>query len=150
MPATLRRDTGVKVKREGGDGMRIGELAHRTGVSRRLLRYYEEQGLLHPVRLPNGYREYADGDIAAVRHIRVLLDAGLRTAVIAGILDCVDDGDGPAHRLVTTGCPGAMARLRREHARITTAIDRLDHSRRLIDGLLDPAGRALAVGPGTS
>ncbi|GAA1515751.1 MerR family transcriptional regulator [Streptomyces synnematoformans] len=118
--------------------MRIGELAHRTGVSRRLLRYYEEQGLLHPVRLANGYRAYADGDVATVRHIRVLLDAGLPTAVIARILHCV--ADGPAQRLVTNGCPGATARLRREHARITTAIDRLDRSRRLIDGLLDPAG----------
>ncbi|MFW6690502.1 MerR family transcriptional regulator [Streptomyces sp. MAR4 CNX-425] len=122
--------------------MRIGELAHRTGVSRRLLRYYEEQGLLHPVRQPNGYREYAEGDVDAVRHIRVLLDAGLRTAVIAGILHCVVDG--PAHRPVTNGCPGAVSRLHREHARITTAIDRLDHSRRLIDALLaTPApGRA--------
>ncbi|WBB64785.1 MerR family transcriptional regulator [Streptomyces sp. WMMC500] len=124
--------------------MRIGELATRTGVSRRLLRYYEEQGLLHPVRGSNGYREYADADVAAVRHIRVLLDAGLPTAVIAGILHCVDDG--PADRLATTGCPGAVARLRREHARITTDIDRLDRSRRLLDGLL-AAGPDPGTGP---
>lgn len=129
--------------------MRIGELAHRTGVSRRLLRYYEEQGLLHPVRLPNGYREYADGDVAAVRHIRVLLDAGLRTAVIAGILDCVDD-HGTAHRVTTTGCPGVVARLTREHARLTAAIDRLDHSRRLLVGLLGTADPDPAAGRGPS
>ncbi|MFW6721252.1 MerR family transcriptional regulator [Streptomyces sp. MAR4 CNY-716] len=129
--------------------MRIGELAHRTGVSRRLLRYYEEQGLLHPVRLPNGYREYADGDVAAVRHIRVLLDAGLRTAVIAGILDCVDD-EGTAHRVTTTGCPGVVARLTREHARLTADIDRLDHSRRLLAGLLGTAGPDSAAGRGPS
>jgi predicted transcriptional regulator len=35
----------VKVNREVGR-MRIGELSARTGVSRRLLRYYEEQGLI--------------------------------------------------------------------------------------------------------
>ncbi|AZM51164.1 MerR family transcriptional regulator [Streptomyces sp. WAC 06738] len=118
--------------------MRIGELAHRSGVSRRLLRYYEEQGLLHPVRLPNGYREYTDGDVDAVRHIRVLLDAGLRTGVIAGILDCVA-GDGTPYRLTTTGCPGVVARLSREHARITADIDRLARSRGLLAGLLDTA-----------
>jgi DNA-binding transcriptional MerR regulator len=56
--------------------MRIGDLARATGVKPRLLRYYEEQGLLTPLRQPNGYRQYARSDIAAVRHIRVLLAAG--------------------------------------------------------------------------
>ena len=34
--------------------MRIGELAERTGTSRRLLRYYEEQDLIAPDRSANG------------------------------------------------------------------------------------------------
>jgi hypothetical protein len=40
--------------------MRIGELAERTGVPARLLRYYEEQGLLTPARAANGYRDYGE------------------------------------------------------------------------------------------
>ncbi|MFC6005361.1 MerR family transcriptional regulator, partial [Streptomonospora nanhaiensis] len=71
--------------------MRISELERRTGVSQRLLRYYEEQGLLRPLRLPNGYREYGAADVAAVRHIRAMLAAGLPTAVIGRLLDCVHD-----------------------------------------------------------
>ena len=63
--------------------MRIGVLARETGVSERLLRYYEEQGLLRPARRSNGYREYAASDVVAVSHIRSLLAAGLPTAVIA-------------------------------------------------------------------
>ena len=38
--------------------MRIGELAERTGTSRRLLRYNEEQELIAPDRSANGYRDY--------------------------------------------------------------------------------------------
>ncbi|GAA3613825.1 hypothetical protein GCM10022223_32520 [Kineosporia mesophila] len=38
--------------------MRIGELADRTAVSIRSLRYYEEQGLLPPERNDGGRRTY--------------------------------------------------------------------------------------------
>jgi DNA-binding transcriptional MerR regulator len=38
--------------------MHIGELSERTNISRRLLRYYEEQGLIFSERSPNGYRSY--------------------------------------------------------------------------------------------
>lgn len=40
--------------------MRIGELAGRTGVSERSLRYYEQQNLLVSDRTPSGHREYPD------------------------------------------------------------------------------------------
>ncbi|MFI7640243.1 MerR family transcriptional regulator [Nonomuraea sp. NPDC049400] len=113
--------------------MRIGDLAHRTGVSRRLLRYYEEQGLLRPVRMPNGYREYGEPDVAAVRHIRTMLAAGLPTAVIARLLDCVhDDGD----RMVPTACPGMVSNLRRERERISATIEQLQTSQRALDTML--------------
>lgn len=43
----------------GYSPMRIGELSQRTGVSARLLRYYEQQGLLGSERDGNGYRRYS-------------------------------------------------------------------------------------------
>ncbi|MFC7104329.1 MerR family transcriptional regulator [Nonomuraea rubra] len=70
--------------------MRIGELVRRTGVSERLLRYYEEQGLLHPSRLPSGYREYTEAHVETVRRIRCLLAAGLSTSTIATVLPCLE------------------------------------------------------------
>ncbi len=66
----------------------------RDGVRRRLLQYDEEQDLLRPLRLVNGYREYSEPDIASVRRIRVLPSAGLLTAVIARLLDCMHDDGG--------------------------------------------------------
>ncbi len=72
--------------------MRIGELARRTGISPRSLRYYEEQGLLAPSRSANGYREYDDLAVTRAVNIRNLLDVGLTTedirdSVSAGCLD---------------------------------------------------------------
>ncbi|TWD73418.1 DNA-binding transcriptional MerR regulator [Kribbella amoyensis] len=73
--------------------MLIGELSRRTGVSPRLLRYYEAQGLLEPDRGPNDYRSYTEDAVATVRKIRALLGAGLTTEVIRAVLPCVR-GDG--------------------------------------------------------
>ena len=56
--------------------MRIGELAERTGVSTRLLRYYGEQGLLAASRDGNGYRTYDEDAVVRVRQIRRLLGRG--------------------------------------------------------------------------
>ncbi|MGV9313404.1 MerR family transcriptional regulator [Streptomyces sp. NPDC003691] len=74
--------------------MKIGELARRTGVSPRLLRYYEEQGLLTPRRVGT-HRSYADDAPEVVGHIRAFLDAGLPTRIIREVLPCVE-GPGPA------------------------------------------------------
>lgn len=66
--------------------MLIGELSGRTGVPTRLLRYYEEQDLLHPERDSNGYRCYDAADVDRVEQIRGLLDSGLTTEIIRRIL----------------------------------------------------------------
>jgi DNA-binding transcriptional MerR regulator len=119
--------------------MRIGDLAARTGVPVRLLRYYEEQGLLAPRRLANGYRSYAEADVATVGHIRLLLGAGLPTAAIARVLHCVhDDADG---RPVPNACPGLAAELRHERDRVAAAIARLHATGEALDRLLGAAVR---------
>jgi DNA-binding transcriptional MerR regulator len=69
--------------------MRIGELAERTGTSRRLLRYYEEQGLIAPDRQPNGYRDYDERLVDRVLQIRGLLESGMPTRMIKRILPCL-------------------------------------------------------------
>lgn len=70
--------------------MRIGELSKLTDTPARSLRYYEEQELIIPRRLANGYREYDEYLINRVNQIRGLIDSGLPTKIIKQILPCVD------------------------------------------------------------
>ncbi|MGK5533602.1 MerR family transcriptional regulator [Streptomyces sp. URMC 129] len=73
--------------------MRIGELAAKTGVSVRALRYYEEQGLLIAQRSPSGQRHYLDGAVERVRLIQQLYAAGLSSRTIVELMPCVVDGN---------------------------------------------------------
>lgn len=51
--------------------LQIGEVAERTGVTQRTLRFYEEKGLLKPPsRLDGGFRLYSEDDIARVERIK--------------------------------------------------------------------------------
>ncbi|SCL68803.1 DNA-binding transcriptional regulator, MerR family [Micromonospora citrea] len=88
--------------------MKIGDLARATGVSPRLLRYYEEQGLLTSHRAGGGHRRYAEDAVATVRHIRALLAAGLPTSVIREVLPCVE---GPGLELEHCAAPTLRVQL---------------------------------------
>jgi DNA-binding transcriptional MerR regulator len=115
--------------------MRIGAMSRRTRVSQRLLRYYEEQGLLRPARLASGHRVYTESDVATVRHTRVLLAAGVGTRVIARLLPCIRDD---IARMVPT-CPDMITALRLERERIALAIGELRESQRILDAVLEGA-----------
>ncbi|HLA19612.1 MAG TPA: MerR family transcriptional regulator, partial [Dehalococcoidia bacterium] len=53
--------------------LQIGEVAERTGVTQRTLRFYEEKGLLRPpTRMDGGFRLYSEDDVSRVEHIRKL------------------------------------------------------------------------------
>ncbi|QDY77213.1 MerR family transcriptional regulator [Streptomyces qinzhouensis] len=109
--------------------MKIGELARLTGVSPRLLRYYEEQGLLMPRRVGT-HRSYADDAPEVVGHIRAFLGAGLPTRVIREVLPCVE-GPGPALH-------GCVARTLEEQLRgLDDRIAGLQDSRSALAGLLE-------------
>ena len=114
--------------------MRIGELAERTGVSRRLLRYYEEQGLIIPGRTLNGYREYGEAHVDVVLQITGLLDAGLPTRIIAQLLPCLDK---PQTIYVPDVTPEMIATLRRERDRLSERIEFLARNRDAIADYLD-------------
>ncbi|MGM7680584.1 MerR family transcriptional regulator [Cytobacillus sp. Hm23] len=69
--------------------MKIGELSNITGVSERSIRHYEKQGLISPIRLANGYREYNQSAIEQVNTIQLYINLGLATKQISSFLTCV-------------------------------------------------------------
>ncbi len=53
--------------------MRINEVERQVGVTKKNIRFYEEEGLLKPGRnAENGYREYGEADVAALQRIKLL------------------------------------------------------------------------------
>ncbi|MFF3936939.1 MerR family transcriptional regulator [Streptomyces phaeofaciens] len=122
--------------------MKIGELSRRTGVPTRLLRYYEEQDLLHPERGGNGYRAYGEAAVRDVQQIRGLLDSGLTTEMIRAILPYLSGPDEillPAEHLT----PETAALLQSHIDRIQSRIDCLARNRDRLTAYL------AAVRPGT-
>ncbi|MEU4164322.1 MerR family transcriptional regulator [Actinoplanes sp. NPDC026670] len=73
--------------------MRIGDLAARTGVSVRSLRYYEEQGLLASHRSAGGHRHYGEDGVDRVAYLQRLYAAGLSSQTILDVLPCLESPD---------------------------------------------------------
>lgn len=67
--------------------MRVGELAKRTGLTVRTLRYYDEIGLLSPPRQPGSdYRQYGESEINRLQQIASLRQLGFSLDEIREIL----------------------------------------------------------------
>ncbi len=68
----------------------IGELAKRTQCSVRVLRHYEQGGLLLSVRGANGYRQFEEAAVEHVLRIRVLLRNGFNLEEIRPVAAMLD------------------------------------------------------------
>ena len=53
--------------------MKINEVEAAVGVTKKNIRFYEEEGLITPGREPgNGYRSYSQADVERLRRIKLL------------------------------------------------------------------------------
>jgi MerR family transcriptional regulator, Zn(II)-responsive regulator of zntA len=134
-------DTGSGI-RKGERIMRISEVARRTGVSIRSLRYYEQKRLLCPQRLSNGYRDLDEQAVQRVQTIQMYLGLGLTTEQIEEILHCAQDAPLPQPLPVCEETLLALYQEKRQeiehqievltalHARLTERIDCLQRQLR--------------------
>lgn len=120
--------------------MRIGELASRTGVSVRALRYYEEQQLLTASRSATGQRLYDDDAVRWVDLIQQLYAAGLSSSTILKLLPCVKEQD--PHR-----SPHSHALLHAERTRIDEQIAALQRTRDTLDSVIVAAAACATLHP---
>lgn len=115
-------------------GMRIGELARRTGTTTRALRFYEAQGLFTARRSANGYREYGEDDVRLVAEIQALQTVGMTLEDTRPFVACLraghDSGD---------SCGDSIEVYRRKLAEIDACLNRLGAVRAELAGKLAEA-----------
>lgn len=83
--------------------MKINEVENLVGITKKNIRFYEEQGLLSPRRnAENGYRDYGEADVDALRRIKLLRKLGLPIGEIRLMQNGTHTvGDGMRRHLVT-------------------------------------------------
>jgi MerR family gold-responsive transcriptional activator of gol and ges genes len=72
--------------------MNIGEASKASGVSAKMIRYYEEIALIPPAqRSESGYRAYTPNDVHRLRFVRRSRDLGFSVAEIGELLSLWND-----------------------------------------------------------
>ncbi|SDH07367.1 MerR family transcriptional regulator [Klenkia brasiliensis] len=116
--------------------MRIGELARRTGVSTRSLRWYGELDLLREHRTGGGHREYDADAVARVELIQLLFAAGVPARHVAELLPCIYSG---------TTTPAMVARLEEERSSLAERARSLAETLGRLDQVLVEARARVVV-----
>ena len=117
--------------------VRIGELAQRSGLSVKTLRYYEEIGLLAaPPRTEGGYRDYNPTVLGRLEFVRAAQAVGLTLGEIREVIAFRERGDVPCNHVLD---------LIRHHA--TEVDQRISELQRLRNDLDQLARRARVLDP---
>ncbi|TNJ38819.1 MerR family transcriptional regulator [Phaeobacter sp. B1627] len=105
--------------------MHAKEASERLGITQRMLRHYEKQGLMSVARAPNGYRHYSAADMRRAGRIRDFVATGFSTREIRAMSACLsDDGSGP--------CEGGIAKMHEKLAHIERLRADLDARRNAV------------------
>lgn len=81
--------------------MRIGELAARSNLTVKTIRFYEQAGVLpEPDRQPSGYRDYDEAALSRLRFVKAAQAAGLILAEIRDVIAMRDTSGPPCDQVV--------------------------------------------------
>ncbi len=118
---TERQETGTRVRRSGG--LQVGQAARRVGVRVSALRFWEEEGLLHPHRNESsGYRLYDEQQMRRLRVVVLLKEAGYDFDAIRSVLDELSAGRPESALRAVEGRRNELARASRACAAATAAL----------------------------
>ncbi len=107
----------------------IGEFSRLARISVRMLRHYDERGLLAPasVDASTGYRSYAPAQLRTAARICALRDAGFPVAEIGRLLPVLDDPAGDHREVVREALEQQRARLEADAEGVRRRLARVDH-----------------------
>ncbi|MBD2811615.1 MerR family transcriptional regulator [Xenorhabdus sp. Vera] len=111
--------------------MKIKELSSKTGVSARMIRYYEEQGLLKPNRTSSGYRKFKLQDLVIIRHIQFLQETGLTLDTIRILLPFIVNEE-----IKIEPCPLIVSTLKKHRDKIKAELSKNTRALLLLDKFL--------------
>ena len=82
--------------------MKINEVESQVGITKKNIRFYEEQGLLSPQRnSENGYRDYGEEDVEILRQIKLMRKLGVPLGEIRHMQEGGTVADGMRRHMVT-------------------------------------------------
>jgi DNA-binding transcriptional MerR regulator len=119
-----------------GDTLTIRDLAKKTGVSSKALRYWESRGLLpRPGRTHTGYRVYPAGVVHKVQFIRKAKSIGLTLSEILSLFE-ITKQKGPPCESVDAWASRKLEALDHQIALLTRLRNQLQRHRRRWRGRL--------------